>query len=435
MDNNIKRKIVSNASSIILCRIAQSVVNLVIGMISARYLGPTNYGLINYAGSIVAFLIPIAQLGLRNVLVQEIVNSPKNEGKILGTTILMTNISGWLSIIGVTVFVLCVNANDTETIIVCVLYSISLIFQMLDLIEYWFQAKLLSKYTSVVSLISYTIVSLYKVFLLVTGKSVYWFAISQALDYCIISIVLIAIFLKQANQRFSVSFTLFKKMFQKSKYYIVSDMMVMIYQHTDKIMITLFLNNKINGYYSAAVTCSGIIAFVFSAIIDTARPIILESYNNSDESFKKNMERLYSILFYVGLIQNIAFTIAAPIIVNILYGSQYTATISILQIITWYSTFSYIGSARNIWILAKGKQKYLLIINCFGALLNVLGNFLLIPLLGANGAAIASVLTYFFANIILCIIIKPMRETVKLMIHALNPKILIEMIPKKGGEV
>ena len=193
----------------------------------------------------------------------------------------------------------------------------------------------------------------------------------------------------------------------------------------------MFLGNQINGYYSAAVTCAGVIAFVFSAIIDTARPIILESQNIGNADFEKNMQRLYAILLYLGLFQNLLFTIFASLIVNILYGQDYSAAVPILQIITWYSTFSYIGSARNIWILAMGKQKYLLIINFLGVILNVLGNLLLIPLIGANGAAIASVLTYVFANVILCIIIKPMRPTVKLMISSLNPRILLDMIPKK----
>lgn len=431
MDKTINKRIISNASWIIICRVFQSVINLFIGMISARYLGPSNYGLINYAGSIVAFLVPIAQLGFRSTLVQEIINFPKNEGKVIGTVLVSTTVSGCLSIVGIVTFVFFVNANEIETIIVCLLYSISLLFQMLGLIEYWFQAKLLSKYTSVVTLIAYIIVSLYKVYLLITAKSVYWFALSQALDYFIISVSLIAIYLKLSKQKLTVSFKLFKVMFKKSKYYIVSDIMVMVYQHTDKIMIALFLGNQINGYYSAAVTCAGVIAFVFSAIIDTARPIILESQNIGNADFEKNMQRLYAILLYLGLFQNLLFTIFASLIVNILYGQDYSAAVPILQIITWYSTFSYIGSARNIWILAMGKQKYLLIINFLGVILNVLGNLLLIPLIGANGAAIASVLTYVFANVILCIIIKPMRPTVKLMISSLNPRILLDMIPKK----
>lgn len=434
MKNTVKSRIISNASWIIACRIVQSLINLFIGMISARYLGPSNYGLINYAGSIVAFLVPIAQLGFRNTLVQEIIDSPNEEGKTIGTVLAMTTASGFLSIAGIAAFVFFVNANETETIVVCLLYSISLIFQMLELVEYWFQAKLLSKYTSVITLIAYIIVSAYKVYLLVTGKSVYWFAVSQALDYFIISFSLILIFLKLSKQHFSVSFKLFRKMFKKSKYYIVSDMMVMIYQHTDKIMIALFLGTRVNGYYSAAVTCAGICAFVFGAIIDSARPIILKSQKIGNETFEQNMKRLYSVLLYLGLLQNLVFTFLAPLVVNILYGKDYSAAVPILRIITWYSTFSYIGSVRNIWILAKGKQKYLLIINFLGAVLNVIGNLVLIPLLGANGAAVASVATYMFANVVLCLVLKPLRPTVKLMLQALNPKLLWDMIPKRKNK-
>ena len=79
-----------------------------------------------------------------------------------------------------------------------------------------------------------------------------------------------------------------------------------------------------------------------------------------------------------------------------MYGEAYLAAVPLLQIITWYSAFSYMGSVRNIWMLAEEKQKYLWIINLSGALLNVVGNFILIPLIGAAGAAIASVVTQFF---------------------------------------
>ena len=49
-------------------------------MLSARYLGPSNFGLINYAVSVVAFAVPIMQLGLPNILVQEMVEANDSEG-------------------------------------------------------------------------------------------------------------------------------------------------------------------------------------------------------------------------------------------------------------------------------------------------------------------------------------------------------------------
>lgn len=423
----LKNKAVKNASWIIVCRIAQSVIGLIIGMITARYLGPSNYGLLNYANSVVTFVVPLAQLGLRNILVEEIVSHPEKEGKILGTSLVMGVVSSILCAVGCITFVSVVNAGEQDTLIVCALYSISLIFQMTEMIQYWYQAKLLSKYTSVVSLAVYVVMSVYKIFLLVTGKNVYWFAISYTFEYFLISAVLIFIYKKLGNQKLSFSISLGKHLLSQSRYYIVSNMMVILYTQTDKIMIKLMTDNTEIGYYSTAVTCANMTSFVFVAIIDSLRPVIFESKKTDYDKFKKLMSLSYSIIIYMGLIQSLALTLLAQPIVSIMYGEAYLKAIPLLQIITWYSAFSYTGSVRNIWMLAEEKQKYLWIINLSGAVLNVVGNFILIPILGASGAAVSSVATQLFTNVIIGFIIKPIRNNNYLMIKGLNPKILLEI--------
>ncbi len=424
-------RVLKNASWIIACRVVQSVLALIIGMISARYLGPSNYGLLSYAASIVAFVVPITQLGFRNTFVEEIVSFPKKEGETVGTTILLTVASSILGIIGILAFVSITNVNEQNTFIVCGLYSISLIFQMTELIQYWFQAKLLSKYTSVVSLIAYAVVSAYKIFLLVTKKNIYWFSVATAFDYLTISAVLIVIYFKLNGQKWSFSFIRAKEMFAKSKYYILSGMMVAIFAQTDKIMLKLMIGNNENGFYSVAMSCAGMSGFVFQAIIDSFRPVIFEYKKKDEESYEKNMIRLYSVIFYLGLAQSVVFTALADFAIVFMYGAEYIPSIILLRIITWESSFSYMGSVRNIWMLAEGKQKYLLIINLLGALLNVLGNFIFIPLMGAVGAAIATVATQFFTNFVLCFAVKPIRQTSKLIIKSFNPKVIYEMIPKR----
>ena len=123
----IKSKIFRNASWIIGCKIIQSLFSVVITALTARILAPSNYGLINYAASIVAFVVPIMQLGLNNILVMEVVNSPDDEGEIMGSSILMSLFSALLSIGGVIAFSSIANQGETETIIVCALYSLMLI--------------------------------------------------------------------------------------------------------------------------------------------------------------------------------------------------------------------------------------------------------------------------------------------------------------------
>ena len=414
-------KILKNTTWLIGCRIIQALLSFVIGILSARYLGPSNYGVIDYAGAITSFMVPVVQLGIRSTLVHEIISDPTNEGRTVGTSLLMSVMASSLGIVGVAAFVSIANKGESETIIVCVLYSVSLVFQASEMMQYWFQAKLLSKYVAVISLVSYIGVSAYRCFLLIAQKSVYWFALSQALDCFFISVGLFIAYRKQGGKKLSFSLDKAKSIFRRSKYYIVSGIMVTLFSLTDRVMITLMLGKEANGYYSAAVTCADMSRFVFAAIIDSVRPSILEAKKVGSKNYYKNISRLYSITIYLALIQCIAFMIGASVVVKIIYGDAYIEAISTLRIITWYTAFAHMGTVRNIWSLAEQKQHVLWKINLSGALLNIVVNSLLIPIIGINGAAISSVLSQFFVNFVLCIIIKPLKTAGKLMIDGINP--------------
>ncbi len=421
-------KIIKNASWIIGCQIVKSIMNLIISMLTARYLGPSNYGIINYAASLTAFALPIMQLGLSNILVQEIINHPHEEGKAIGTATILSSLSAIFCVFGIIAFASIANKGETETIIVCGLYGMSLIFQSFELVHYWFQAKLLSKYVSISVLIGYFTISLYKLYLLISSKSVEWFAISYSIEYALIAAILLFLYKKKSNQKLAFSFEKAKSMLSRSRYYIVSSLMVVIFAQTDRIMLKLMIGNEATGYYSAAVTCAGLTGFVFSAIIDSMRPVIFESKKISIDSFKNNMQNLYTIIIYLSLMQSIFITVFSELIIKILYGSAYVASISALRIVVWYTTFAYLGSVRNIWILAESKQKYLWIINLSGATLNVILNYILIPIWGINGASLASLTTQFFTNFVVGYIIKPIRENNSIMIKSLNIKNIFRIV-------
>lgn len=421
-------RVMNNAGWLIGSRIIQSLLGFVISMLTARYLGPSNYGLINYASSLVAFVTPIMTLGINAVLVKEIISNPDNEGEILGTTLILNVASALLCIIGLACFVLISNQGEIETLIVCMLYSLTLIAQAVEMIQYWFQAKLLSKYTALVGICAYLVVSIYKVFLLVTQKSVYWFAVSNSIDYAIIAFALIITYYKMGNQRFSFSKKRAKQLYSISKYYIISNMMITIFSQTDRIMLKNMVDDAETGYYSAAVTCASLTNFVFAAVIDSMRPIIFEGKEENNEAFELNLKRLYSIIIYMSLLQSVGIAILANIIVRIIYGEAYLPAVGILRVIVWYTTFSYIGAVRDIWIMAENKQKILWKINLFGALVNVVLNLCFIPIWGGTGAALASLITQIFTNVILGYIIKSIRKNNRLMLDSLNPKYLKRMV-------
>ena len=334
--NILRSKNVKNAGWLIAGKVIQSVLALVINTLTARYLGPSGFGIISYAASIVAFVVPIMSLGFTNVLVQEFTNYPEEEGKILGTSILLSCLSGLACIVGVFVFTLVANPGEVQTTIVCVLYSIMLIFQATEMIIYWFQYKLLSKYTAIVSLCAYLVVSGYKIFLLATSQDVTWFAISYSIDYCIISLALFFIYKKLGGKNFSFSVDVAKRMFSRSKFYILSGLAVVVYAQTDKVMLKIMMGDTETGLYTAAVTTAGMISFVYSAIIDSLRPTIFEHKKNEDiEGYEKKVILLYNIIVYLSLIQSVAMTILAPLLIKILYGSANYCLVYYFFVLWW----------------------------------------------------------------------------------------------------
>jgi len=415
----IKGRVKTNAIWIVACRIIQSILTLFIGTLSARYLGPGNYGLISYAASIVAFMVPIVQLGFRSTLVQEIVANPDREGETIGTALLLSSLASILGIGGTVVFVGLANRGTTDALLVCFLYSLVLLFQSVEMIQYWFQAKLMAKYTAVVSVIAYTIASIYRLILLLTEKSVYWFALTNVLDVMIIAAALVFFYHRKGGQRLRFSWLRGKEMFARSKYYIVSGVMVVIYSHTDRLMLTTMLNETINGYYSAAATCAGLANFVFAAVVDSMRPVIFEHKERNRQQYEASIATLYALVIYSTLAFGGVLAISANLVVYVLYGKAYAAAVSTVRLLALHACFAYMGSVRNIWLLAEGKQRNLLKINLIGAMLNVGMNLVLIPSYGANGAAIATVCSQCVSNVLICGMMKQLRPHVKLQIRGL----------------
>lgn len=421
-------RIVKNATWIIGCRAFQAVFNLIVSMIIARFLGPSNFGIINYAESIATFVLPIMQLGFSNTLVLELVTDREKEGEILGTVLASCFVSGVICISAVVIFTEFVNHGEKETILVCLLYSFMLLAHALEMLMYWFEAHLISQYTSIVSLIAYVIVSAYKIYLVVTGRSIYWFAISNTLDYMIIAICQIYLYKRLGGSKLEFSFFRFKKMFNDSKYYIISGLMIAVFSQTDRIMLKLMVGNDVTGYYSAAVRCAGLTTFVFSAIISSSSPVIYESFEKSEDAFERNIQNLYSVILYMAFAQSMIMTLFAKPIILILYGSAYIDAVPALQIITWYIAFSYMGTIRNRWMLAKGIQHLIWKIDLAGALINVVLNMICIPKFGIIGAATASLVTQMFTNFVLSWLIKDVRRNNDLIMNGLNPKSAIVLL-------
>ena len=398
------------------------ILSFLIGLLMARYLGPDNYGVINYATAYATFFTAFCTLGINSVIVKNFIDDPKAEGETIGTTLALRFASSLLSlgtIIGVVSFI---DHNEPVTVTVVALYCVSLVFQVFDTFNYWFQSKLMSKYYAIATIISYLVATAYRAILLITGKSVEWFAVANSIDYCVVALLLFAFYKLNHGPKLSFSFQKAKELLGVSRSYILSGLMIAIYGATDKLMLKHMLDEASVGYYSLATTISTMWAFVLAAIIDSLKPTIMRYHNENKQMYECTNRRLYAMVFYISLFASIGVVIIAPLFIRIVYGEAYLPAVAPLRIVVWYVAFSWLGVARDIWVVCERQQKYLKYLYISSAAMNVLLNLFLIPFLGANGAAIATLITQFSTIFVFPLFIKDFAPNIRLLVDAIRLK-------------
>lgn len=414
----LKSKVAKNASWLIAGRVVQMVLSFFVGLLTARYLGPGNYGLISYAGTYTTFFASLCTLGINSIIVNNFIDYPEEEGVTLCTAIALRAISSVASLVTIVGISFIADKGDPVTQIIVFLCAIGMVFQIFDTFNYWFQAKLQSKYSAIATLVAYVAVSSYRIVLLALKKDVQWFALASSIDYIVLACFLAVTYKMKGGPRFRFSWEKGKQLLGESYNFILSGLMVSIYGSTDRFMLKQMINEESVGFYATALALCNMWVFVLAAIIDSVTPPIMQAHGVDNMLYEKRNRQLYAIVFYVSAAVSIGFMLFGGIAIRILYGEAYMGAVAPLRIITWYTAFSYLGVARNAWIVCEHKQLYLKYLYFGAAITNILLNAILIPRWGASGAAMASLLTQVSTILGFPALIKDLRPNVKLMIDA-----------------
>jgi O-antigen/teichoic acid export membrane protein len=417
--NLLTNRTAKNATWLIGGKVAQMAINFFIGLLTAKYLGPDNYGLINYAHAYTAFFFTLCTLGITSVIVKALVDEPQKEGEIVGTTLALRALSSLLSAGVIIAIVTMVDANDPTARAVVALSSLGMFFQAADTFSYWFQYRLQSKATAIATLIAFLIGSAYRVYLIVGGKDVTLFALATAVEYLLSGLLLFLLYFRFGGHRLSFSLARTGELLRRGGSFLLPALMVAIYGQTDRIMLKHMISETETGYYAVAVSLCTVWCFVLAAVIDSAAPTIMEIQKRDAALYEKRNRQLYAVTFYLSVFVSLLFTLCADWVVPLLYGEEYTPAALPLKIVTWYTAFSYLGVARNIWVVCENEGKQLKYIYLSAAVANFLLNLVLIPLRGAAGAALASLITQIVTVFVAPLFIPSMRKNTRMMVDAI----------------
>jgi O-antigen/teichoic acid export membrane protein len=409
------------------------VVGLFVGVWIARYLGPEQFGLFSYAQSFVGLFTAIATLGLDGIVVRELVKDESKRDVLIGTAF-------WLKIMGaiLTLVVLAIainfTSNDTYTNTLVFIIASATIFQSFNVIDFYFQSKVLSKYVVYANIISLLFSSIVKVTLLLNNAPLEAFAWVVLFDSIVLACGFIYFYIKTNLPLLKWKFN--KKeavdLLKDSWPLILSATVVTIYMRIDIIMLNEFLGKHEVGLYSASNRISEVWYFIPVVITASLYPGIINMKNVSNIAYENRLKNLYKILVWVAIAIAILITFISKKFIVLLFGIEYINSSNILIIHIWSGVFTSFLMVSNKWLLVENKTKFIFIRGLLGAVINVILNYIYIPIYGVTAAAITSLISLVFTSLIIDLFTNDTRQHLYIKLSVFIPK-LYTIAPKRDS--
>ncbi len=424
---SIANRVVNNSVWIIGERLIQAAISFFIQIATINYIEPDSWGAIGYCSAFVNVFLSLSALGLEYVIIKELTAHPEERDTIMGSALAMRLASGLLSIVCMLLLIGFTKGFQPFYQLIAFLISLQLLFRLSDLIDFYFQSRLESKHVSIAKAITYVIVAGWKIYILATQKSDPYFAFSYTLDAMVICLILGFLFVKEARPHLRFSYAWCRRLLHQSKHFILASMITMIYSEMDRMMLGNLCTDAEIAVYNTAYGISMVWVFIPNAIMTSYRPAIMEGHA-TQTNYLERVRTLYSIIIWIGIVAGVGVMLCGRWFFATFYRPEYMASVPSLYLLIWSTLFSHLAVARSTWLVCEGLNRYSELFPIWGVAVNLALNALLIPPLGATGAAAATLATQIVVTMAAPLVYKATRPSVQHMVQAFFARDLIERV-------
>lgn len=423
------RKILANFSWLISGKLIQLVIGLPVSILVARSLGPSQFGILSYAASLVAFFGSFVYLGLSGLVVRDLVENPDKENVLLGTTFCLKSI-GAAAAVGTILLIAWFNKNQAGSEFwVLFILGLGLFATPFEVVDFWFESQINSKYSVVVKTVAFLLGAALKVLFVLVGLSVVWVAAASSLQLIMGAGLLAGIFSLKGNSflGWKVRLSEARRLLSQSWILILASSFAVINLKADQVMLRWIAGPTEVGVYAVAVTLSETWYLVPAAVVASVFPRLIGLKKNSVAECNSRIQQTLDILFVGSFLIACITTLVAGPLIDLLYGEQYLSSGLILKIHIWAGVFMCMQHLINKWVLMEGVLYFHLINHAGAAVLNILLNMFLIPQYGGVGAAFATLISYAASSYLFLFLYPPTRQLARGITVAflLPPRVIV----------
>jgi PST family polysaccharide transporter len=392
--------IIGNSIWLVFDKLLRMAIGLPIGIWMARYLGPDLFGQLSYALAFVAMFGAIASAGLDGIVVRELVRRPERANEILGTAFALKLLTGTVAFALSVVVVRFTGSQNPATFWLVAVIAAGLVLQSFDVIDFWFQSQVQSRFIVRARMIAFLASSIVRVVLILTHGSLISFALVSLAEIAISAGFMLVAYRGRHLLLSSFQFRSerARQLLRESWPLLLSGIAVMLYMRIDMVMLQEMTDVHQVGIYAAATKLSEVWYALPIILSSSVFPAILRSHGRDLSAYLHGLRRLYFLFTWLAIGISLPLSLGADWIITTLYGNAYAPAGPVLAVHLWASVAVFLGIASSQHLLAENLQVISFYRTAIGLICNILLNLALIPRYQALGAALATVVSYFVAT-------------------------------------
>jgi O-antigen/teichoic acid export membrane protein len=227
---------------------------------------------------------------------------------------------------------------------------------------------------------------------------VYWGSLIAEIVMSIVAAIILRDWISPGH----ISFSLLKAMFAFALPLVPASIAGWVTASADRFILKAYTTTAQIGLYSLSASLASGMSLIIGAVQMAWGPFAFSIVK--EPGAHQVYSKVFSLYFWLGCAAATALTIFSPLILSILTNSQYAGAATS---VAWLAFSTLAIGATYIAALSCGiaKKSVPSSISIFiGAVVNTAFNYLLIPHLGRNGAAIATLIAYSTATIYLFVV-------------------------------
>ncbi len=384
-------KVAKNIGYLSAGRILSGILQIFIVGILARLLGVDGYGKYSFAIAYVAFF-NVLGLFLDTVLIREISRSRDTAGEFLGSGMIIKTFFCYVGLVLSLVSTIFFKFPQTTAFLIY-LFSLSLLFNIIQTPRLIFEADLQAKYISYIELIDKIII----IFLLLAFeklcKNIFYAATAILLSDFITAIIFLLFSRKFVIPKFNFNWPLIKKLLHEGFPLAILAILSVIYLRIDTIMLSFMKGYKAVGYYNGASTIIAAVMIFPDAYARSIFPVISAFFHKQHDRIAFVFVRSLKYLAAAGAIVAIIGCMFSKPIVTTIMGASFASASASLSILSISSGIIFISALLASTITAINQQHMNMWFALVNVGVNIVLNYIFISMFSYTGAAAARLAT------------------------------------------